>query len=84
MYKFLIADKSLQDTVSDVFSDSSSCGASESDVSSSLTCIRGSTVLCVEGYSSGIPGHLSIDEGDILEGNIFYCAFFILQLKANW
>ena len=63
----LISDKSLGDTASDVISDSSGVGTSQSDTTNSLT-IPGTTVVCVEGYNSGIRGHLSINEGDILEG----------------
>ncbi|XP_015593339.1 SH3 and multiple ankyrin repeat domains protein 1 isoform X3 [Cephus cinctus] len=59
-------DKSLGDTASDVISDSSGVGTSQSDTTNSL-CIPGTTVVCVEGYNSGIPGHLTINQGDILE-----------------
>lgn len=58
-------DKSMGDTASDVISDSSGFGTSQSDTNSST--IPGSTVVCVESYCSAIPGHLSISEGDILE-----------------
>lgn len=65
-----LADKSLGDTASDVISDSSGVGTSQSDTTNSLS-NPGTTVVCVEGYSSGIPGHLTINQGDILEGTIF-------------
>ncbi|XP_039305833.1 protein shank isoform X8 [Solenopsis invicta] len=60
-------DKSLGDTASDVISDSSGVGTSQSDTTNSLS-IPGTTVVCVENYSSGITGHLTINQGDILEG----------------
>ncbi|XP_033224262.1 protein shank isoform X6 [Belonocnema kinseyi] len=59
-------DKSLGDTASDVISDSSGVGTSQSDTTNSLT-IPGTTVVCIDGYNSGIRGHLNINEGDILE-----------------
>lgn len=62
-----VSDKSLGDTASDVISDSSGVGTSQSDTTNSLT-IPGTTVVCVDGYNSGIRGHLNINEGDILEG----------------
>lgn len=60
-------DKSLGDTASDVISDSSGVGTSQSDTTNSLS-IPGTTVVCVESYNSGITGHLTINQGDILEG----------------
>ncbi|XP_070151300.1 protein shank isoform X7 [Polyergus mexicanus] len=62
-------DKSLGDTASDVISDSSGVGTSQSDTTNSLS-IPGTTVVCVESYNSGITGHLTINQGDILEGNV--------------
>ncbi|XP_071642301.1 uncharacterized protein Prosap isoform X6 [Temnothorax longispinosus] len=59
-------DKSLGDTASDVISDSSGVGTSQSDTTNSLS-IPGTTVVCVENYNSGIAGHLTINQGDILE-----------------
>ncbi|XP_070151301.1 protein shank isoform X8 [Polyergus mexicanus] len=59
-------DKSLGDTASDVISDSSGVGTSQSDTTNSLS-IPGTTVVCVESYNSGITGHLTINQGDILE-----------------
>ncbi|XP_039305830.1 SH3 and multiple ankyrin repeat domains protein 1 isoform X3 [Solenopsis invicta] len=63
----IVTDKSLGDTASDVISDSSGVGTSQSDTTNSLS-IPGTTVVCVENYSSGITGHLTINQGDILEG----------------
>ncbi|XP_053594900.1 SH3 and multiple ankyrin repeat domains protein 2 isoform X6 [Microplitis demolitor] len=59
-------DKSLGDTASDIISDSSGVGTSQSDTTNSLS-IPGTTVVCVESYNSGISGHLTINQGDILE-----------------
>ncbi|EFN85878.1 SH3 and multiple ankyrin repeat domains protein 3, partial [Harpegnathos saltator] len=59
-------NKSLGDTASDVISDSSGVGTSQSDTTNSLS-IPGTTVVCVESYNSGITGHLTINQGDILE-----------------
>ncbi|XP_071569442.1 uncharacterized protein Prosap isoform X5 [Temnothorax nylanderi] len=64
----IVTDKSLGDTASDVISDSSGVGTSQSDTTNSLS-IPGTTVVCVENYNSGIAGHLTINQGDILEGN---------------
>ncbi|XP_014207682.1 SH3 and multiple ankyrin repeat domains protein 3 isoform X2 [Copidosoma floridanum] len=63
----IVTDKSLGDTASDVISDSSGVGTSQSDTTNNSLSIPGTTVVCVEGYSSGIPGHLNINQGDILE-----------------
>ncbi|XP_020279507.1 SH3 and multiple ankyrin repeat domains protein 2-like isoform X2 [Pseudomyrmex gracilis] len=62
----IVTDKSLGDTASDVISDSSGVGTSQSDTTNSLS-IPGTTVVCVESYNSGITGHLTINQGDILE-----------------
>lgn len=59
----VFADKSLCDT-SDIISDSSGVGTANSD---SIT-LPGTSVVCVENYSSGQPGHLRLCQGDILEG----------------
>ncbi|XP_054266590.1 SH3 and multiple ankyrin repeat domains protein 1-like isoform X7 [Macrosteles quadrilineatus] len=55
-------DKSLCDT-SDIISDSSGVGTANSD---SLT-LPGTSVVCVENYSSSQPGHLRLSQGDILD-----------------
>ncbi|XP_044579476.1 SH3 and multiple ankyrin repeat domains protein 3 isoform X4 [Cotesia glomerata] len=62
----IVTDKSLGDTASDIISDSSGVGTSQSDTTNSLS-IPGTTVVCVESYNSGIAGHLTINQGDILE-----------------
>ncbi|KAK0176007.1 hypothetical protein PV328_000187 [Microctonus aethiopoides] len=62
----IVTDKSLGDTASDVISDSSGVGTSQSDTTNSIS-IPGTTVVCVESYNSGIAGHLTINQGDILE-----------------
>lgn len=57
-----ISDKSVDET-----SDSSGVGTATSDLSNSIS-LPGTTVICLENYSSNLPGHLSIMQGDILEG----------------
>ncbi|XP_046672393.1 SH3 and multiple ankyrin repeat domains protein 3 isoform X3 [Homalodisca vitripennis] len=57
-----VTDKSLCDT-SDIISDSSGVGTANSD---SIT-LPGTSVVCVENYSSSQPGHLRLCQGDILE-----------------
>lgn len=71
--RLVVADKSLGDTASDVISDSSGVGTSQSDTTNASITIPGTTVVCVESYSSGIPGHLAINQGDILEGQWELC-----------
>ena len=72
----LPADKSLGDT-SDIISDSSGVGTSNSDTTTQgSVSISSMTVVCLENYSSGLPGHLRVTQGDILEGkqsaSLFY------------
>lgn len=62
-----LVDKSLGDT-SDIISDSSGVGTSTSDTTNPSITLPGTTVVCIESYNSGLPGHLSITQGDILEG----------------
>ncbi|KAK3912334.1 SH3 and multiple ankyrin repeat domains protein 3 [Frankliniella fusca] len=57
----IITDKSVDET-----SDSSGVGTATSDLSNSVS-LPGTTVICLENYSSNLPGHLSIMQGDILE-----------------
>ncbi|KAK6618053.1 hypothetical protein RUM44_002495 [Polyplax serrata] len=61
-----LVDKSLGDT-SDIISDSSGVGTSTSDTTNPSITLPGTTVVCIESYNSGLPGHLSITQGDILE-----------------
>lgn len=72
----LPADKSLGDT-SDIISDSSGVGTSNSDTTTQGSVSMPSmTVVCLENYSSGLPGHLRIAQGDIVEGKqsaFIYC-----------
>lgn len=70
-----VADKSLGDT-SDIISDSSGVGTANSDTNCSLS-MPGTTVVCIEPYVSKEEGHISIREGDILEGKIIICSSFI-------
>lgn len=74
-------DKSLGDTASDVISDSSGVGTSQSDTTNSLS-IPGTTVVCVESYNSGILGHLNINQGDILEG-IWHRLLYLLSVVIS-
>lgn len=71
---YLIADKSVDET-----SDSSGVGTATSDLSNSIS-LPGTTVICLENYSSNLPGHLSIMQGDILEGE---CVRNILFLSTD-
>ena len=80
---FVFPDKSLGDT-SDIISDSSGVGTSNSDTTNPSITLPGTTVVCTESYSSNIPGHLSIAQGDILEGDyatppsrLFFPCFFV-------
>ena len=61
---------------SDIISDSSGVGTSNSDsTTQSSILLPGTTVVCLENYSSGLPGHLRISQGDILEGKSLISAF---------
>ncbi|XP_077284639.1 SH3 and multiple ankyrin repeat domains prosap isoform X2 [Arctopsyche grandis] len=62
----IVTDKSLGDT-SDIISDSSGVGTTTSDTTTSSLAMPGSTVVCLENYDSGMPGHLRISQGDIIE-----------------
>ncbi|XP_049861071.1 protein shank isoform X5 [Schistocerca gregaria] len=59
-------DKSLGDT-SDIISDSSGVGTANSDTTNNSVILPGTAVVCLENYSSSLPGHLRISQGDILE-----------------
>lgn len=58
-------DKSAGDT-SDIISDSSGVGTSNSDTTCSLQ--GGATVVCLQPYESTARGHLRLNQGDIIEG----------------
>ncbi|XP_060530201.1 SH3 and multiple ankyrin repeat domains protein 3 isoform X2 [Cylas formicarius] len=62
----IVTDKSLGDT-SDIISDSSGVGTANSDTTNCSISIPGSTVVCVESYSSKDKGHISIREGELIE-----------------
>ncbi|KAG5896565.1 hypothetical protein JTB14_010394 [Gonioctena quinquepunctata] len=62
----IVTDKSLGDT-SDIISDSSGVGTATSDTTNCSVWMPGSTVVCIESYSSKEEGHISIREGDIIE-----------------
>ncbi|XP_049957648.1 SH3 and multiple ankyrin repeat domains protein 3 [Schistocerca serialis cubense] len=61
-----VTDKSLGDT-SDIISDSSGVGTANSDTTNNSVILPGTAVVCLENYSSSLPGHLRISQGDILE-----------------
>ncbi|XP_035901724.1 uncharacterized protein LOC118507382 isoform X3 [Anopheles stephensi] len=64
-YKNEDIDKSLGDT-SDIISDSSGVGTN----SDSAACSIGhpsTTVVCMEGYDTGLSGHIHIQPGDVIE-----------------
>uniref|UniRef100_A0A182YLY8 SH3 and multiple ankyrin repeat domains protein 3 n=1 Tax=Anopheles stephensi TaxID=30069 RepID=A0A182YLY8_ANOST len=61
----VVLDKSLGDT-SDIISDSSGVGTN----SDSAACSIGhpsTTVVCMEGYDTGLSGHIHIQPGDVIE-----------------
>ncbi|XP_053671754.1 uncharacterized protein LOC128721969 [Anopheles nili] len=61
----IVTDKSLGDT-SDIISDSSGVGTN----SDSAACSIGhpsTTVVCMEGYDTGLSGHIHIQPGDVIE-----------------
>uniref|UniRef100_A0A023EY43 Putative pdz domain-containing protein n=1 Tax=Triatoma infestans TaxID=30076 RepID=A0A023EY43_TRIIF len=60
-----VTDKSLGDA-SDIISDSSGVGTANSDTNTSVL-LPGTTVVCIENYSSTQPGYLRISQGDIIE-----------------
>ncbi|XP_044728029.1 SH3 and multiple ankyrin repeat domains protein 3 isoform X3 [Chrysoperla carnea] len=63
----IVTEKSLGDT-SDIISDSSGVGTSNSDTTTNCSfSMPGTTVVCLENYSSNLPGHLRICQGDIIE-----------------
>ena len=77
-----IADKSLLDQC-DIISDSSGVGTSNSGGSGggydtgACLLLAGVTAVCVENYSSNVPGHLCLTQGDIVEGlciSLIFCA----------
>ncbi|XP_044728032.1 SH3 and multiple ankyrin repeat domains protein 3 isoform X6 [Chrysoperla carnea] len=66
-YRIEDVEKSLGDT-SDIISDSSGVGTSNSDTTTNCSfSMPGTTVVCLENYSSNLPGHLRICQGDIIE-----------------
>ncbi|XP_018896814.2 SH3 and multiple ankyrin repeat domains protein 3 isoform X3 [Bemisia tabaci] len=58
-------DKSMGDT-SDIISDSSGVGTSNSDTTVSIS-LPGTVVVCTENYTATQPGHLSVAQGDLIE-----------------
>lgn len=78
----MILDKSLGDT-SDIISDSSGVGTSNSDTTNPSISLPGTTVVCTESYNSGMAGHLVINPGDIIEGNSFIKFFLPVIFKPD-
>lgn len=62
-----VTDKNLGDA-SDIISDSSGVGTANSDTTNGSLSLPGTTVVCTESYASNDESHLSIREGDIIEG----------------
>ncbi|XP_049696762.2 SH3 and multiple ankyrin repeat domains protein 2 isoform X1 [Helicoverpa armigera] len=60
----ILTDKSAGDT-SDIISDSSGVGTSNSDTTCSLH--GGATVVCLQPYDGATPGHVRLNQGDIVE-----------------
>ncbi|KAJ8726784.1 hypothetical protein PYW08_015181 [Mythimna loreyi] len=60
----ILTDKSAGDT-SDIISDSSGVGTSNSDTTCSLH--GGATVVCLQPYDGAAPGHVRLNQGDIVE-----------------
>lgn len=77
-----VTDKSLGDT-SDIISDSSGVGTANSDTTNGSLSMPGSTVVCIESYNSKEDGHLCIQEGDIIEGEVFYSNSKIILFFYN-
>lgn len=76
-----VVNKNLGDT-SDVVSDSSGVGTANSDTTNCSLSMPGTTVVCVESYSTNEPGHLQLREGDIVEGKVYlinslFCQIFV-------
>ncbi|CAH1128890.1 unnamed protein product [Ceutorhynchus assimilis] len=61
-----VTDKSLGDA-SDIISDSSGVGTANSDTTNCSISMPGSTVVCLESYTSKEKGHISIREGELIE-----------------
>ncbi|XP_060800862.1 SH3 and multiple ankyrin repeat domains protein 3 isoform X2 [Amyelois transitella] len=63
----ILTDKSAGDT-SDIISDSSGVGTSNSDTTTcSLQAAAGATVVCLQPYEPAASGHLRLNQGDIVE-----------------
>lgn len=62
-----VIDKSAGDT-SDIISDSSGVGTSNSDTTTCSLQTAGATVVCLQPYEPAAPGHLRLNQGDIIEG----------------
>lgn len=63
----MFADKSAGDA-SDIISDSSGVGTSNSDTTTCSLQTNGGIVVCMQCYEPSIPGHINLNQGDIIEG----------------
>ncbi|XP_049865161.1 SH3 and multiple ankyrin repeat domains protein 2 isoform X2 [Pectinophora gossypiella] len=62
----ILTDKSAGDT-SDIISDSSGVGTSNSDTTTCSLQTTGTTVVCLQPYEPTAPKHLRLNQGDIIE-----------------
>lgn len=65
----MFADKSAGDT-SDIISDSSGVGTSNSDTTTCSLQTAGATVVCLQPYEPATSAHLRLHQGDIIEGKM--------------
>ncbi|XP_028173315.1 SH3 and multiple ankyrin repeat domains protein 3 [Ostrinia furnacalis] len=62
----IVTDKSAGDT-SDIISDSSGVGTSNSDTTTCSLQAAATTVVCLQPYEPSQPGHIRLNQGDIIE-----------------
>ncbi|KAJ0179155.1 hypothetical protein K1T71_004867 [Dendrolimus kikuchii] len=62
----ILTDKSAGDT-SDIISDSSGVGTSNSDTTTCSLHHAGATLVCLQPYDGTAPGHVRLNQGDIIE-----------------
>lgn len=64
----MLTDKSAGDT-SDIISDSSGVGTSNSDTTTCSLQNSAATVVCLQPYEPTAPKHVRLNQGDIIEGD---------------
>lgn len=64
----MLTDKSAGDT-SDIISDSSGVGTSNSDTTTCSLQTAGATAVCLQPYEPTAPKHIRLNQGDIVEGD---------------